>query len=353
MIPLQPKLYEMNEPLLTRTEFREGVFARDKHQCVNCGAAGQDAHHIIERRLFTDGGYYTDNGATLCGECHMEAETTRLDCETVRAKAGIGRVVLPPDFYSDTRYDKWGNVILEDGTRLRGPLFDDESVQKVLAPVLHLFTNRVKYPRTFHLPWSPGTTEDDKMLASTDQWLGMDVVFTEKMDGENTTMYRDGIHARSIEFAPREDRDRIKALHAEIAYEIPDGMRVCGENLTAVHSIRYAALADLFMVYSIWQDTTCLSWAETVEWCQLLGLARTSGSALTVVPLLYQGLYSDEVCQQYCQRLDLTKKEGLVVRPSGRFQLREFPILMGKFVREKHVRTQAHWTRRIEYNSVI
>jgi hypothetical protein len=39
------------ERLLTRDEFREGVFERDNHKCVICGATAQDAHHILERRI--------------------------------------------------------------------------------------------------------------------------------------------------------------------------------------------------------------------------------------------------------------------------------------------------------------
>jgi 5-methylcytosine-specific restriction endonuclease McrA len=47
-------------PLLTRDRFRESVLARDNHACVVCKRKGipLDAHHIIERRLFPDGGYY-------------------------------------------------------------------------------------------------------------------------------------------------------------------------------------------------------------------------------------------------------------------------------------------------------
>jgi 5-methylcytosine-specific restriction endonuclease McrA len=50
----------MGGHLLTRDEFRVGVFARDGKTCVACGKPGQDAHHIIERRLWPDGGYYLD-----------------------------------------------------------------------------------------------------------------------------------------------------------------------------------------------------------------------------------------------------------------------------------------------------
>lgn len=60
--------------LHTRDEFREKVFSRDNSLCVICGKPAKDAHHIIERRLFTDGGYYLDNGASLCETHHILAE---------------------------------------------------------------------------------------------------------------------------------------------------------------------------------------------------------------------------------------------------------------------------------------
>ena len=55
------------DELLSRDDFRELTFQRDGHRCVLCGAPAQDAHHIIERRLFPDGGYYLGNGASVCG----------------------------------------------------------------------------------------------------------------------------------------------------------------------------------------------------------------------------------------------------------------------------------------------
>ena len=47
----------VNEKLLTRDNFRESVFDRDNHKCVFCDKHAKDAHHIMERRLFNDGGY--------------------------------------------------------------------------------------------------------------------------------------------------------------------------------------------------------------------------------------------------------------------------------------------------------
>jgi hypothetical protein len=123
----------MNAILLTRDAFREAVFARDEHRCVFCGKPAVDAHHILERRLWPDGGYYRDNGASVCGDHHMRCETTEVPTEDVRAACAITKVLLPPHLYADQPYDKWGNPILPNGQRLKGELFHDESVQKVLA----------------------------------------------------------------------------------------------------------------------------------------------------------------------------------------------------------------------------
>ena len=87
--------------LLTRDQFREGVFERDGHKCVVCGNPAQDAHHIIERRLFSDGGYYLDNGASVCGDCHIKAEQTVISPQELRDAAGIRKIVLPEHLYHD------------------------------------------------------------------------------------------------------------------------------------------------------------------------------------------------------------------------------------------------------------
>src|SRR5690606_17794170 len=109
--------------LLTRKEFREGVLFRDKYKCVICKNIDIDAHHIIERRLFVQpyefGGYFLDNGATVCENCHLKCESTEISADFVREKAGIQNIILPEHFYKDEKYDKWGNIILSNGKRLR------------------------------------------------------------------------------------------------------------------------------------------------------------------------------------------------------------------------------------------
>lgn len=122
----------MNAGLLDRAAFREAVLTRSNGQCVFCGAPAADAHHILERKLFPDGGYYRDNGAAVCAPCHWQCETTAKSPEDVRRAAGIAVEVLPPGWPSGF-YDKWGNRVRSDGSRTWGPLSGDSGARKALA----------------------------------------------------------------------------------------------------------------------------------------------------------------------------------------------------------------------------
>jgi hypothetical protein len=330
------KLPRATDPLLTRDQFREAVFARDGHKCVipGCGKPAQDAHHILERRLFPDGGYYLSNGASLCGQHHIEAEQTTLSVETIREAAGITAPALPSHFYPDERYDKWGNVIPPTGRRTKGELFSDESVQKILAAggVLSEFSDYCKYPRTWHLPWSPGATDDDRILTDLSGLEGEEVVVTEKMDGENTSLYTDYYHARSLDSNSHPSQSWARAFHAKMGWQIPVGWRVCAENLYARHSIEYTNLSSYLLVFSIWDQTNrCLSWDETVEWCGLLDLKH--------VPVIYRGPWNKDKIRE-CHQKD---SEGYVVRVARSFNFGEFRRVVGKFVRAGHVQTTHHW----------
>jgi len=195
----------------------------------------------------------------------------------------------------------------------------------------------VKYPRTPHLPWSQGATTDDITLKRVYAFEGKEVVVTEKMDGENTTMYRDHIHARSLDSAHHPSRAWVKTLHGSICQDIPEGWRVCGENLYAEHSISYRNLPSYFLVFSIWTDKNeCLSWQETEEWSALLGLST--------VPVLYRGPFAyNTIRNLYNPDTDSKTIEGYVVRLESGFDYKDFTKSVAKFVRKNHVQTDEHW----------
>lgn len=212
--------------------------------------------------------------------------------------------------------------------------FYDESVQKILREVgvLDLFTDYVKYPRTHHLPWSKCIHSDDKVIKDMSFFSGKRVIVTEKMDGENTTMYRDYIHAISVDGVSHPSRDWVKNFWSTFAHEIPRGWRVAGENMYAVHSIEYSALESYFYGFSVWNDRNeCLSWDETLEWFQLLGIKPA--------PVLYDGIYSQsDIEGLYDEKKDWARSEGYVLRVADQYSYADFKRCVAKYVRRDHIR---------------
>lgn len=323
--------------LLTRDQFREGIFARDNYVCVFCKQPAVDAHHIIERRLWPDGGYYLGNGASVCEKHHLACESTEISVEQVREACLIEKKVLPDHMYDDIVYDKWGNVI-EGDKRYPGELFNDESVQKILHyPHLIQFQRYVKYPRTFHVPWSPGMHDDDKMMKDVKIFEGEKVIAFNKLDGENTTMYCDHIHARSVSSAGHPSRDWVRAFHGQMMHDIPDTWRINAENMFAKHSIKYTNLETYIYGFAIWDETNhILDWKSTLEWFELIGI--------TPCPVLYWGVYDRKAIQD---AFEAAKKEheieGYVIRVDKRFHMRDFRRYVGKYVRAGHIQTTKHW----------
>jgi hypothetical protein len=119
--------------LLSREDFKTKVFDRDHSQCVICKKPAVDAHHILDRKLFDDGGYYLDNGSSVCEECHILAEKTLISVEEIRSACGIINIVVPKGWDSSLRWDKWGNQIVSPSQRRKGPLFEDDGAKKILT----------------------------------------------------------------------------------------------------------------------------------------------------------------------------------------------------------------------------
>ncbi|MDX3639374.1 RNA ligase family protein [Streptomyces sp. MB09-02B] len=193
---------------------------------------------------------------------------------------------------------------------------------------------RTHYPRTRHLPWSPGATVDDLRVTDLSGLRGREVVVTEKLDGENTTLYADGVHARSLDSAHHPSRTWVKALQARIGPAIPHGWRVCGENVFARHSIAYDDLDSWFYGFSVWDgDGRCLDWDRTVAFLHGLGVP--------VPRVLWRGVFDEKALRAL--RLDLGRQEGYVVRVVDGFAADEFGACVAKWVRAGHVRTDTHW----------
>jgi hypothetical protein len=262
---------------------------------------------------------------------------TVLSVEDIRHACGIEETdkVLPAHFYDDQPTDKWGNPILPNGERMQGELFDDPSVQKILekGEVLCKFRKYVKYPRTWHLPWSPGATKDDRIIKNTDIFEGKIVVVTIKLDGENTTMYNDYIHARSRADKKHWSKSWIKNFHSQICCDIGENDRLVIENLYAKHSIKYIDLESYCYGLSIWTGLRCWSWSDTQEMFTLLNIPTPK--------VLYHGVFDENKIKEFFKPFDM--HEGYVVRLEDSFHYKDFAQSVAKYVRKDHVTSNEHW----------
>lgn len=210
---------------------------------------------------------------------------------------------------------------------------------------------KTKYPRTFHLPYSLTVSGDDKRLLDDSQFLGMEVVVTEKKDGENTTVYANGdCHARSLDGFGKPWQTWLLRFVQSWCYEMPDSYRVCGEDLYARHSIayRFKNAVEYFQVFGVYNDEICLSWDDVETFCFCYNLVT--------VPVIYRGIYDKDAIMTAYENFKFgadNEVEGFVVRNAKAFDIKDFSLNVAKFVRANHVQTDEHWTKNWVKNEVV
>lgn len=347
---------------MSRDEFRRRCVERDGGEClvpwcgkpVDTDPSGQgEVHHIIERELWSDGGYIIDNGASVCNFHHRHAETNDIPPQALWRWAEVVDPPLPDgvDFGSG----KWGDSF---GTPPHSDLRE-----------FH------KYPSTRHLLplyWQSerGTTaertgRDDTGLTSIDYLKDVPLVCTVKMDGSNAMLVADSenpVRARNGRDAPHDSFDQLKQLywHKDVYSELPEHLQVFGEWLYAKHSIHYGcecdepcedvgpSLRDYFQVFGIY-DTRYdlwLSWPETEHWAKRLGFLTT--------PLVEENTLDEdsfdsrqEFIMHYtneAERIVDEGHEGIIIRSKFPFHYGQFSTHLGKYVRPNHVTTDEHWS---------
>jgi hypothetical protein len=110
------------------------------------------------------------------------------------------------------------------------------------------------------------------------------------------------------------------------------------------------ALQTYFYMFSIWNDKNiCLSWDETEEYAELLGL--------TLVPVFYRGIWDMDYINELNKKMENNPDtiEGYVVRLSREYHYSEFRNVCGKYVRKNHVQNNhGHWSaQKIIKNEMI
>ncbi len=202
-----------------------------------------------------------------------------------------------------------------------------------------------KYPRSFHLPWSPGGTSDDKRLSNVTALLGAPIVITEKLDGSNLTYTSENVFSRSHSGPPGHPSFALaKATHARIRHLISDGLSIFCEYCYAVHSLEYGGLPAYSFVFGVRDDRQDIWW----DWEMVTQQAAELG--LPTAPVLFRGSVATERDLEALTTSLAAKpsafgghREGVVTRVAGEFAGAEFGRSLGKWVRKDHVQTDEHW----------
>ena len=209
----------------------------------------------------------------------------------------------------------------------------------------------MKYPRTYHLPYSPGATKDDKKLQ--DGWfknyIGQEIVITAKLDGENIHMNQKGCYARSdgnVTTSPwsRNIWDPQEGLYWKIKQFIGEDETIYGENLYGEHSIHYNKLTDYFHLFAVNDGINWYSWDDVKMMADIMNIPT--------VPELWRGrIYNENELQKLVEKYVHESewygdtREGVVVRKTDSFKIEDFSKYVCKWVRPNHVTTDEHWTK--------
>lgn len=203
-----------------------------------------------------------------------------------------------------------------------------------------------KYPRSYHIPGSPGTTSDDRIAKSVEQLLGVDMILTEKLDGENNDLNILGAYSRShATFTTHPWCVKSWEIQRRIKNDLSEGVSIFGENMYAIHSIEYTSLTSPFYMFGVRDNDMWLSWDEVEEYSFLLDIPT--------VPVLFKGVVNTE--KEFYELIgEFTKQpsklgsdimEGVVARVAHTFHNDNFSTSLMKWVRKDHVQTDEHWTR--------
>ncbi|WP_295128060.1 RNA ligase family protein [uncultured Chitinophaga sp.] len=213
-----------------------------------------------------------------------------------------------------------------------------------------------KYGRTYHYPFSPGTTSDDRI--SHDYWPLINnipqLVHTEKLDGENNCLSRLGVFARS-HAAPTTSpwTESLRRYWQLIKHDLGE-LDVFLENLYAVHSLQYHKLEHHFYVFAVREADRWLSWEETKFYAAMLDLPVVPEIKIFPSPA-NRTEFEQEVLSITAGPGALAPHdaisgkpsvmEGIVTRNTGSYAVNAFSENVFKYVRKGHVKTDQHWTR--------
>lgn len=184
-----------------------------------------------------------------------------------------------------------------------------------------------KFPRTPHLPGSTATSDD--IFARLDAFNADTFVATEKMDGSNIMITNKGAFARNGQPSSADWFYPARDIYNQVGYQLDDNMILVGELLTWRKCIPYEDLAGEFMVFSIIDGDTVMSWDDVVSFAQLL--------KLPVVPTIASGAIEQVIPKaQAVVEASQGAMEGFVMRNRDAFLVDDYASNVAKFVGSWH-----------------
>jgi hypothetical protein len=221
----------------TGQQFNELTLERDGHKCLFCAETKDlEIHHILDRSLFEDGGYYLNNASTLCPEHHLFAEQGNLSCRQIRERIPVNDIILPKGYDTSLEYNKWGKPIRE----------------------------LIKYPRTTHVEGSSLQRGDGKNTIPFSELMGKNLVVEAKIDGANTGISFNSdcelkLQCRGHFLDGKGDWPEFDPFKSwaftwknQLFDVLSDRYIMYGEWMAAFHSIYYDLLPHWFMEFDIY-----------------------------------------------------------------------------------------------------
>ncbi len=214
----------------------------------------------------------------------------------------------------------------------------------------------LKYGRTLHYPFSPGTTNDDRIQYHYWELLQTmpAVIHTEKLDGENNCINRYGVFARSHTTPSTTPWTApLRTFWNSIQHDLGE-LEIFGENLYAIHSIAYRKITHHYYVFAVRCRDQWLGWEEVCFYASMFDLP-TVPVLQTTTDIQDEAVFKKHIIEMAGQNsifdaVDVRDghscaREGIVSRNSESFAAHLLAENVFKYVRKDHVKTGAHWTR--------
>ena len=193
------------------------------------------------------------------------------------------------------------------------------------------------YPKTPYFSFSSNFDNDDIVSKNLENFLGKQLVITEKIDGSNIKLEWNGRCYETFTRGGNPTKGHFFSYLKRLIYTLPPiekNYSIFCEYVAFAHNIDYKEIPNILYIISVFDKSTqqFLSWDDTRNISNYLGLPT--------VPELFIGIINstDElkgICLSFQGKSEISpsaSKEGVVVRLYNSFHIKDFPISVAKCV---------------------